>query len=191
LTQKHSYGSDFASTKANLSLISRNNFSQFWCGFCVTLHRMDEQSGQFLNERFTHIADHYISQEKHFHDWVDVETHKKKGALLQEMKDKAHAKEQDQRGGGADSGAEEHGSDDPEASSSSSSSMSLHHAKDSLRDIPSGSSGIPNTRHGSGKKRARPTEAKDGSTGRRNSKRAKNSPVPDIWECVSSLNATA
>jgi len=87
LVGEHKNGEDYALIRAENCHISRSSHSRFWCGFCIKLHKIEERGGLISNERYTHVADHFIKQGKSIGDWVDVLEHKKKREMQSSSKD--------------------------------------------------------------------------------------------------------
>jgi hypothetical protein len=78
LIESHKYRPDDTAAVAVKCHIHRNDRTRFWCGFCGELINVDERPGVVLNDRFTHIADHFTKQHKRIDDWVDVKSHQEK-----------------------------------------------------------------------------------------------------------------
>jgi hypothetical protein len=164
LAQEHGYGVEVACIKAGLSMISRNNHSQFWCGFCVKLLRMDERGVLIHNERFTHVSDHFIKGGLSIKDWVDVEEHRTKREILADMD--ARSPDEAEDGQGEESVPRER-----------------RGQTDGIVQQQATSSSAAKT----GKKRASEGDAVEQS----GSKKQKGSqPDAAFWQCVSQLSST-
>lgn len=55
--------------------IGRHAHSRFWCGFCNTLIRQDEDLHDAWNARFKHIGDHF-DKDANIDEWVCLEANK-------------------------------------------------------------------------------------------------------------------
>ncbi|KIW23257.1 uncharacterized protein PV07_11469 [Cladophialophora immunda] len=67
--------------------IARNHQGRFWCGFCKIIVVHTKTDVDAITFRFSHIADHFIKEQKSSKDWIELTGNgKTKGELSEERR---------------------------------------------------------------------------------------------------------
>lgn len=78
-----------AKTKDDLERckIGKNCQSQYWCGFCGVIMKLDKKRNEAWDERFDHIANHFDREKKCIDNWVCVEENMTKEQIRKTLVD--------------------------------------------------------------------------------------------------------
>jgi hypothetical protein len=102
LSTAHRLDARTASSRLEAYHVGPNHQHGFWCGFCRQVIRLITPKGiEAYDERFTHIDQHLVKEQRPIEDWVDVRA----GVTKREMRARRERKERHDRAVSA--GAEE------------------------------------------------------------------------------------
>ena len=87
LAKTHRYDQSRCKLLSRDCHISRKHEGRYWCGFCRAIKKLAKKGVDGENERFSHICDHLIREDKSIDDWLPIDGHKTKGELGQHETD--------------------------------------------------------------------------------------------------------
>lgn len=81
LRQRHAASADQVEFLCKTKRIGRKHQDTFWCGFCRKICTLAHQRKKAWDERFDHIGDHFLQDDKRISEWLPPQGHQDVGKL--------------------------------------------------------------------------------------------------------------